>query len=294
MKRRPLENLEEDLQRIRFLLKDSASPEALGDFEEVIQLPSVRQTVRLWEDDELQGVAYVDDYCNLWFVIRPAFTAIDTLAAEMVQWGAACIRKANPNGDDEAALDCVCEALETERIRLLEASGFTRQEVRSLKYEKRLDERVSDIRIPEGYTIRCAAGELEVDALVALHRAAFETDQMTTEYRLAMMRAPGYRPDLDLVAVAPDGSLAAFCVGGVEEDFAGLLGTTDPIGTHPEHRRKGLGQAVVSAALRRLQAEGIRRAGLGTSSDNIAMQRLAESLGFEVVSEKVWFSLIID
>jgi len=68
------------------------------------------------------------------------------------------------------------------------------------------------------------------------------------------------------------------------------LGTTDPIGTHPDHRRKGLAQAVVSEVLCLLQAEGIRCVALGTSSDNLAMQRLADSLEFKVGSEKAWFS----
>jgi len=282
--------LADDLALIRVLLQHAESPDALGDFEEVIQLPTVQGTVRLWEDGGLQGAAYVDDYSNLWFVIRPELAAVDALTAEMVQWGAACVQARNSDGEAGATLDCVCEAWDADRIRLLEANGFICQDVRTLKYERHLEQQVAPIKLLDGYVIHCAAGEDEAEKLAALHRAAFETDQMTTDYRLAMMRAPGYRTDLDLVVTAPDGCLAAFCVGGVEEDLAGMLGTTDPIGTHPDHRRKGLAQAVVSEVLCLLQAEGIRCVALGTSSDNLAMQRLADSLEFKVVSEKAWFS----
>ena len=49
---------------------------------------------------------------------------------------------------------------------------------------------------------------------MALHRDAFGTTRMTVEGRLAMMRDPEYRSELDLVAVAPDGSRATSpCAG---------------------------------------------------------------------------------
>ena len=48
-----------------------------------------------------------------------------------------------------------------------------------------------------------ALGEQEAEALAALHRAAFGTDHMTVEERLAIMRAPGYLPELDLLAATP-------------------------------------------------------------------------------------------
>ncbi len=35
---------------------------------------------------------------------------------------------------------------------------------------------------------------------------------MTVEYRQAIMRAPDYIPELDLVVQAPDGDLAAFWI----------------------------------------------------------------------------------
>jgi len=51
-----------------------------------------------------------------------------------------------------------------------------------------------------------------------------------------------------------------------------------------------MGRAIVTAGLIALQARGAKVAQLGTSSQNFAMQRLAESLGFELVSETFWFS----
>jgi mycothiol synthase len=123
----------------------------------------------------------------------------------------------------------------------------------------------------------------------ALHRAAFGTDHMSLEYRLAMMSTPQYIRELDLVAVAPNDELAAFCVCGFD-DPARKIGYTDPVGTHPTYQRRGLGRALISAGLLTLKNAGANTVRLGTSSDNIAMQKLAAGAGFMCVSEKLWFS----
>jgi ribosomal protein S18 acetylase RimI-like enzyme len=138
-------------------------------------------------------------------------------------------------------------------------------------------------------------GEAEIEAYVALHRRAFGTDNMTIEYRRAIMSAPDYLPELDLVAVAPNSDLAAFCVCQVFPDDAPRAGGqkegwTDPVGTHPEHQRRGLAKALILTGMRRLHARGMDTALLGASSQNLPMQRLAESLGFRVVSNTLWFS----
>src|ERR671936_569373 len=60
------------------------------------------------------------------------------------------------------------------------------------------------------------------------------------EETVAALAAAGY--ELDQVAVAPDGSFAAFCLCWLyEENRAGNL---EPVGTHSDHRRRGLARAV--------------------------------------------------
>ena len=95
--------------------------------------------------------------------------------------------------------------------------------------------------------------------------------------------------------VAPNGELAAFCVCSIEEEAeVGLVGFADPIGTHPHYQRRGLAKAVVTAGMRMLQGRGVAVVKLGTSSQNEPVQRLAGTLGFKCVSEKVWFSQEVD
>jgi ribosomal protein S18 acetylase RimI-like enzyme len=171
-------------------------------------------------------------------------------------------------------------------IRLLERHGFVPEDRCSVRFTRTLDVPIPEPRLPSGFTIRAVAGEAEVEAYVALHREAFGTPNKTVAGRLAFMRDPAYVPDLDLVAVAPDGTLAAFVVGGIEpdEDLPGMPrhGFTDPIGTRFAFRRLGLARALLLQAFRLLQARGVEVVEVGTDSRNTATQTLLAAVGYHL------------
>jgi ribosomal protein S18 acetylase RimI-like enzyme len=89
-----------------------------------------------------------------------------------------------------------------------------------------------------------------------------------------------YRPDLDCVLEAPDGSFAAYVLCWYDD--ANRVGEFEPVGTRPEHRRRGFGSAVCLFALRRLWEEGAQSAIVyagGREADEPA-RSLYESIGF--------------
>ncbi len=98
-----------------------------------------------------------------------------------------------------------------------------------------------------GYTIRPVAGEAEAEALVALHRAAFGSEHMTAAERLTWMRQPDYDPALDLVAVAPNGSLAAYCFCAIQREENRLSGRNDGAAPAAPGPRAGAGAVVRGA-----------------------------------------------
>jgi len=50
---------------------------------------------------------------------------------------------------------------------------------------------------------------------------------------------------MDLVTVAQDGRLAAFCVGWIWQDKSGeTSGQIEPMGVHGDYRHMGLGRAI--------------------------------------------------
>ena len=83
------------------------------------------------------------------------------------------------------------------------------------------------------------------------------------EWYRNVQRAPLDRRDLDLVAVSPNGRLAAFCT--LWFDDVTRTAAFEPVGTHPEHRRKGLGNALLAEGLRRASAWARPLATVGSS-----------------------------
>lgn len=274
-------------------LTDFPSP---TDLAELLSASQVAARTRVWEDGHGSMCAYalVDDYHNLWFDRAPSITSAEE--DELVAWGIACTRDWEVPGQTEvgAALDTACRSEDQARIALLRRHGFTEQAVRTLRFARSLADPIPEPVLPAGYAIRPVRGEGEVEALVALHRAAFGTDHMTVAERLTWMRPPEYDASLDLVAVAPDSTLAAYCFCAIyaeENRLSGRSdGVTDPVATHPAHQGKGLARALLAAGMRLLQARGADRAVLSTSSDNLAMQAAAKAAGYRVELELAWFS----
>jgi len=107
-----------------------------------------------------------------------------------------------------------------------------------------------------------------------------------------MMRAPEHDAELDLIAIAPNGTFAAYCMCSISEEENALTGRnegyTDPVATHPAFQRRGLARALLLTGFRLLKQRGVDTAVLSTSSENTAMQRAAALVGFRVQS-KIWF-----
>ena len=274
-------------------LADFPSPVDLG---ELLSLRAVQEKTRLWfaGDGRLVAYAFVDHYDNLRFAVNPQ-NPQPNLEAEIVDWGAACLRRAMRAEDKTRNLDASYREDDVGQIAFLQRHGFIRQATRSLHLVRSLTESIPTPQLPDGFAIRHVQGEQEVAALVALHRAAFGTEHMTPEERLAMMRAPEYDAALDLVVVAPaSGRLAAYCLCGISQEENERTGRregyTDPIATHPDFQWRGLARALLLTGLHRLQQRGMDTAVLGTSSDNEPMLRTAQSVGFQVQTTTLWFS----
>jgi ribosomal protein S18 acetylase RimI-like enzyme len=91
-------------------------------------------------------------------------------------------------------------------------------------------------------------------------KIAVENRDDPTWYR-NIQTAPLYRRDLDLVAIAPDGAIAAFCT--IWFDDVTRSAYFEPVATVPAHQRRGLGKALMTEGLHRLQRMGATRAFVG-------------------------------
>jgi mycothiol synthase len=140
---------------------------------------------------------------------------------------------------------------------------------------------VREYRLPAGFTIRPLRGLAEAAAYVDLHRTAFGTNNMTLDWRSRTLQQPAYRPELDIVVEAPDGQLAAFCVGWLHRTPAGhLLGQVEPLGCHPQYTRYALGRLALAEVLRRLMAAGAESILVETDNYRNTASALYEHMGF--------------
>ncbi|MCE7984771.1 MAG: GNAT family N-acetyltransferase [Caldilinea sp. CFX5] len=183
---------------------------------------------------------------------------------------------------------------QTARQQALEVQGFfsvadwgENSWTKVLLHHQR-DHALSSEPLPAGYTLRPLAGTQEAAAYVALHRAVFESENMTTPWRERTLQHPAYQPELDLVIEDPAGQLAAFCIGWVSP--SGIdgrpSGQIEPLGVRADCRGLGLGRMILSEGVRRLYAKGAEQVVVETDNYRDAAFALYESVGFRV-SEKV-------
>ena len=95
-----------------------------------------------------------------------------------------------------------------------------------------------------------------------------------------------YHPERDIVAVAPDGSFAAFATGRM--DPVSKLAEVEPVGVHPNHRRKGLAKAVVLECIKQLQKHGAKAIVILGAASTEGATHLYDSLGFSRSNVHVW------
>ena len=288
-----------DLLRVcRAASRERHSPNVAALRFSLLGSPTLDPTrdARLWED----AAGQVCGFAMIWrprnhlvFFVHPEARG-SAVEPQIMAWA---VKRAGEIGKEQGEriqLHVRCPEGDAGLITLLERHGFVREAGCSLRFTRPLDEPIPEPVLPPGFTIRAVAGEAEVEARVVLQRDAFGTTRQTVESRLAFMRDPAYVPELDLVAVAPDGTLAAFVVGGIEpdEDLPGepRHGFTDPLGTHPAFRRLGLARALLLEAFRRLQVCGVEIVEVSTDSGNTATQALLASVGYHLAHRVLAYS----
>ena len=295
-----------DLERMLDLVK--ARPvDRLTDFPssadlyEMLGSKESRLHFQLWEtaSGRLTGFSILQDYHTWAFLIMEVGSGyqVGEIEGQMIAWGETVARQLCKLRNEPIALEVHIRAGDQSRITLLESAGFELQLGGSVSLARRLSEPIPAPEIPPDFMIQPSAGEQEVEEWVRLHRQAWYTENMTVEIRRSMLHTPFYDPLLDLVAVASDGTLAAYCVCWINQEENELTGRkdghTDPIATHPVYQRHGLAKALILTGLRLLKERGMETAQMGTARDNLGMLRVAESLGFRIASEALWFSKTI-
>jgi len=108
---------------------------------------------------------------------------------------------------------------------------------------------VPDVPAIPGYAIRPMEGGLELLERCYAAGLAFHGDDIAVaranrddpSWYHHIQLAPTYRRDLDIVASASDGAVAAFCTAWFDD--VSRTGYLEPVATVAAHRRRGLARA---------------------------------------------------
>lgn len=213
---------------------------------------SLQAAVFLWEgaDRQLAAVLNPGGPGEAFLHVHPAFRSVD-LEVEMMNTAETQFAVSQQGSQRLTLWAHQCETL---RQDLLARRGFSRGPEPEWQRRRPMDLPVPEFPSPAGYTVRALGddGELPARNWLAwktLHPGEPDAQYTGWQWYRNVQAAPLYRRDLDLVAVAPGGELAAFCT--VWFDDVTRTAAFDPVGVHPSHRRLGLGKAIVAEGLRR-------------------------------------------
>jgi ribosomal protein S18 acetylase RimI-like enzyme len=297
-----------DKAEMSALAHHSPSDHSLSDHSWDVHLHPIDLPYRLssWAFDYPENVGLWVNEVNesqqliAWAVLQSPFWTIDyawhpalapaDIHSTILDWADVKARQALNTPAGRPAWFVNVLASQTKRIANLERAGFANQAnvdenpLSTVRLRRDAHHPIQVSILPEGFVIRPLAGAAEVDAYVELHQSVFESKNMTREWRQRIIQRPQYIPELDLVVVAPDGRLAAFCICWFDnKGFEGRpSGEIEPLGVDKVFRKLGLGKAILAEGIRRLHAQGAEQVYVETENFRNAALNLYESSGFAV------------
>jgi hypothetical protein len=212
--------------------------------------------IRVWEeiDDEFRSsrkiVALANpESTNDYFIqVSPAYSFLEREILEWIEKHCSG-KKKNPNKEEKLRV----HTIEGNSIRelLLSDLGYKKEKLHMYLRFRSLDLPVPTVKCPENYEIRSVKGISDYDQLASVTRLVFgHGEWFNAQTYEEITRCSFYKQDLDLVAVAPDGTFASFCT--FRMDPTSKITNLEPVGTHPDHRKLDLAKALIFEGLKRV------------------------------------------
>ena len=222
------------------------------------------ENVRIWEmDGKVVSFLNLEGPINVFVQIHPGMMRTG-LYGEMLAVAEAEL--AGLGADGKKKIYVWADSQDDIAHGFLRHRGFEkyiRPETNARQGRQDLTRDIPEPKVPEGFTIRNLEGIEELPSRSWCSWKAFHPDEPDEKYEgwiwyRNIMSAPLYNMDLDIVAVDPDGEIASFTTLWYDE--ATKTAYFDPVGTHPNHQKKGLAFACITEGLRRVKKLGCRMA----------------------------------
>ena len=264
-----------ELMARRWAVDDPRAQMHIGDCYWTLRSTSTGEMTAdawMWQrtDGTLDAFAWLDLPELADFVLAP--DAPSDLTGDILDWLESRLREYGAHN-----ISCVVIEGDLAREHALQARGHAPGDGGNVRFDIELPA-PDAIALPAGYVFTHVATADNVERRVSVERSAFGSSTPNAADWRRLMQLPLYRADLDLLAVAPDGTGASACT--VYYDPATRCGEFEAVGTAPAHQRKGLSRALIIEGLRRLHRLGARRAVVQTLISNAPARALYASCGF--------------
>ncbi len=287
---------ESDLQQMQALLMEARSRSTDWRYPHVGELMwgffmvachlTPHQHIRLWHagDGKLVGYAMLGEDPSFDCQVLPEVEGFG-IETEAMAWADALLTELRRRNPQQWGPHLVATARQDDggRRRFLKQHRFHPTEHCELNLLRSLAGPIPAPTLPTGCQVRAVAGASEIPNRASAQREVWRpwtVGDVRDEDYAWLMGLPGYERKLDLVAVAPDGVMAAYVNGWL--DPLNKIGDFGPVGTRPGYRQQGFARAVLLEGLRRMQAYGMDRVCVSTGESNLPALRLYQSVGFEI------------
>ncbi|MEG4054545.1 MULTISPECIES: GNAT family N-acetyltransferase [unclassified Microcoleus] len=278
---------------------------SISELQQEFNAPSLdlARDIRLWEDAEGKLIGFaqlsvsepgevIDGW--LWFRVHPDARGGDVEAAA-IAWGEVRMREVSAMRGARVKLRTYARAEDGDRISVLASCGF-KVDRYFYRMARSLSEPIPEPQFPEGFALRQFPGEQDAAAWVEMFNQSFidhwNHHDLTVDKFKHELAKPDYRNDLDLIAVADDGTFVSFCYCEISVEECDRTGRNEGwiacLGTRRGFRKMGLGRAMLLAGLHRLKAAGVATAILGVDAENSSgALHLYESAGFHNIRDSI-------
>lgn len=253
------------------------------------------RNIALWEDSDHQLMA--------WAVLQGPFWAIDlalhpaapsNALATILAWADMRAMTSLKTDNGRPSWFVFVSSGQSDRFTALEAAGFEAQNIGANAWNQVTLAMDAETDIPEctvkhGYRLREFRGSEEISSIVALHRAVFESRNMTGSWRRRIIDHPAYCSNLDLVVENASGELVAFCLAWVahlRRQVNGdqrIVGQIEPIGVREDVRRDGIAWPLLFQSIQRMRAAGAHEIIVQTDNFRDRAFSFYHSAGFHIV-----------
>jgi mycothiol synthase len=220
---------------------------------------------------------------SLSFGILPTWRS-DELLRAILRWGLELLRRQSR----APFLMVRCHERDIDLQAALTREGFTSAPSQDVYLTCPLNAVPGAAALPVGFRLQAGVSVAEHTAYQGLHEAIFGHGMGMDEHF-----SSSYQPELDLIAIAPDGTWAAVCVSQVDEvanaDHIERVGDIALLGVHPAFRRRGLARALLLRVMQLVHEQGVFH--VVTETENIASPalQLYRSVGFQPGAPWRWW-----